>query len=212
MNKLNPKLLIFDFDGTLADTWNVYEHAIPHFLEQEGVSIARSLIHKLMGRKVKHILPELGVRNQKIINSVKKSVNEYALEHAKQIKKCKGINVLKKLKKKYKMFIVSNSITKDVKKMAYFLKIEKYFNKIIGGEHFIFKEHIIKKIMKEKKLKKSEVIYIGDRAGDSEIARKAGCLSIIIANSCSWNSKDKIIGSKPDFVVSSLDGLKKILE
>jgi len=60
------------------------------------------------------------------------------------------------------------------------------------------------------KFSSEEVAYVGDRAGDVLTARKAGCLSIIIASRFAWNTRDEIIEASPDIVLGRLEDLKKL--
>ena len=84
------------------------------------------------------------------------------------------------------------------------------FDKVYGGDKFKSKEDLIRKLRKKMKLKKSEVAYVGDRAGDIKMARKAGCLSIAVINKYSWNPKEEIMKEKPDFAIRNLKQLRRL--
>jgi phosphoglycolate phosphatase-like HAD superfamily hydrolase len=55
-----------------------------------------------------------------------------------------------------------------------------------------------------------EVAYVGDRAGDVLTARKAGCISIIIASRYAWNTREDIIEANPDIILGKIEDLKKL--
>lgn len=46
---------------------------------------------------------------------------------------------------------------------------------------------------------------------DAKLARKAGCLNVIISGKCAWNARQRILREKPDFLISDLAELRKIV-
>ena len=125
-----------------------------------------------------------------------------------QIKFCEGFEEIKKLN--IKKIILSNSPTSAIEKILKPMNL-KFFSRIYGSDKFTKKFILIKDLMKKHKLKKQEVIYIGDRVVDVEVARKAGCISVIVASRCAWNPKKDIIKANPDYIVGSLRELRRII-
>ncbi len=93
------------------------------------------------------------------------------------------------------------------------LGIEKFFDVVITGDDV--KQHKpsgegIRKIIDILGLKPDEVILVGDAVSDVKAGKEAGVKII----SALWDSygKEKVIELKPDFVVYSVDELKKLLD
>ena len=161
--------------------------------------------------RLPELLKKIGVKDRRQIHELKDKINNYIIKNSKNIKKCSQVNAIKSLKKQYHVIVISNSVSEFIEDIAKRLGINSYFHRIVGGESFVDKAKKFKSIFKEHKIKPHEAVYIGDRAYDAVVARKAGCNSIIIENRCSWNPKAKIMKAKPDYVVKSLAELRKIL-
>ena len=72
------------------------------------------------------------------------------------------------------------------------------------------KTEALKELIKKHDLKTEETVYIGDTSGDVEEAKKAGLKTIAIT----WGlqSREKILSSKPDFVINKIEEIEDILE
>ena len=202
------ELLIFDFDGTIADTKTVYYRAIYDGVKKFGYSYKD--VDKIvdLGTSLKGVLRKLGFSflilwflHRKIIKNVKKQANE--------VKKCKDVDSIRKIKTE--KILVTNSLKEFVFPILKHFKLQKEFKGIYGAEDFSSKEEFIKNYLKENKIKKENCYYIGDRASDAKIARKAGCLSVIISGTCAWDSRKEILEEKPDFVLGDIADLKRII-
>ncbi len=207
MRKLKPKILIFDFDGTLADTRNEWYSANLKILKLLKISSpeqeVKSLLH--LGEKINEFMKEIGFKKE--AEEIEDKVEEEFIKIF-QIKFCEGFEEIKKLN--IKKIILSNSPTSAIEKILKPMNL-KFFSRIYGSDKFTKKFILIKDLMKKHKLKKQEVIYIGDRVVDVEVARKAGCISVIVASRCAWNPKKDIIKANPDYIVGSLRELRRII-
>lgn len=205
MSKSKIRLLIFDFDGTLARSKQLYVQAIYKTLNEYGYRTTRKEIEKLLGKRVEEVLSILNIK--KDIIKIKKEINNYVLKKANNLKPCPFVKEINKLE--FYKVVVSNSLVAYMKPLLKKQKLE--FDKLIGPE-MKSKLQIFRYIFSKYKVKSHEVIYIGDRAEDVEIARLAKCKSIIISNKCSWSSLAEILKEKPDAVVKSLKGLRNAIK
>jgi len=116
---------------------------------------------------------------------------------------------LNKLRKKYKIYITSNSDTKplleDFKKNG--IKSDKILTSEILGVYKPHKNFFIK-ILKKLKLKKNEMLYVGDTlANDVAGPHKVGIRAVWLNRK---NRKRKPNEAKPDFTVKSLEELSSL--
>ncbi len=202
------KLLIFDFDGTIADTKELYYKIIYNELKVFGYSYRK--VDKVIdfGLSLKRTLKKFGFSflttwslHRKIMRNVEKDLNK--------IKKCKDVDSIKEIKEK--KILVSNSLKEFIIPIIKHFKLKKYFKEIYGAEDFPDKEEFLKKYMKDRQLKKSNCYYIGDRVADVKTAKKVGCKGVSILGKCAWDSQKELIEESPDFLVSSLKDIKKII-
>ncbi|MBI2047291.1 HAD family hydrolase [Candidatus Pacearchaeota archaeon] len=209
----NFKLIMLDFDGTIVDTKKLYYSSILRELKKAGhhSGQAEKRLIANLGMRLPELLKRIGVKNKKKVEIIKGKINNYVIKNSENIKRCSHVDAIKNLKKDFHVVVISNSVRSFIRKIARRLRIESYFSRIIGGESFVDKAKMFKSLFMEYRIKPHDAVYVGDRAYDAIVARKAGCKSIIIANTCSWNSLPDIMKAKPDYVAGSLKGLKKVL-
>ena len=204
----SKKLLIMDFDGTIADTKALYYHAIYHEVKFFGYSYNE--VDKIidLGLNLKSVLKKLGFSflttwflHRRIIKEVE--------EQSNKIKKCRDVDSIRKIRAD--KILVSNSLKEFTIPILKHFKLEKEFREIYGFEDFSDKAGFIANYLKKNKIKKENCYYIGDRAADIKVAKKAKCRSVIISGTCAWDSRKEILKQKPEFILSSLADLNKIL-
>ena len=200
------KLVVFDFDGTLVDTKRVILDLIENNLEKFNYDMDKKLVTSL-GEPIEKVLEAIGVR-EKVIPALAEKINFSFIKHSRKVEVARNIRNLEKIK--IRKIILSNNIHFFIKLVLRNHKIG-FFDEIYGADDFDNKFHEFKKLMRKNRLKPHEVIYVGDRASDTELARGIGCYSIIIHHKASWASKKDIIASKPDFIIGDLSKIEKII-
>ena len=201
------KLLLFDFDGTLADTKKRWFYSLMKVLKQEKLFCpeceAKVIIH--FGKKIKETLASADISEQRAEKIRNKVYSEFLKKLPKKIYDFSFLSSLK-----CKKIILSNSPGKIIRKVLG--GDIKFFDRVYGEEKFGNKVEFIKKLKNKMKLRGNEVAYIGDRAGDVVTARKSGCVSVIVSNKYIWNSQKEIAKSHPNYLISSLKDLQKLPE
>ena len=194
------KALIFDFDGTIADT-------LP-FAVNTALELNRELklleedkinIEKFRGMDSKAFYNSLGISKFKLFL--------YSFKFLKRLdKNIEGLQtfdglpeVLKALKDKGIMLgIVTTNTHKMVKRFIKDDQIE-YFD-FIKQSHFVFgKGKMLKRVIRKLNLSKDEVIYIGDETRDIKAAREAGIR--VAAVTWGYNVERVLSEYKPDFLI-----------
>lgn len=203
------KVVIFDFDGTIADSKAVYYNSINKHLNSLGFSkkkIDKAIdIGMNLSETLKRFIPGFFYRwwiRRKIMKDVVKEAND--------VKKCKDISHIKDIRAR--KILISNSLAEFVFPVLKHLKAEKYFKRIYCADDFNNKERFIKKYLKAHKIKRSECFYIGDRAADARLARRLGIHSILISGKCAWDSRKEVMRAKPEFIVPDLIDVNRILK
>lgn len=199
------KIILFDFDGTLADTKKVWMSSIIKILKKEKFYCpeceARVIIH--FGKKIKDVLSFLDIPKVRVLDIQNKIYKEFS-KH--KLKRTADFSFLEDIKAR--KYILSNSPTHIIRKVLG--KNIRYFDRIYGADKFDDKVNFIKRLKKINNLSSKQIAYIGDRAGDAIISKNAGCLSVVISNKYSWNSSREIIKEEPDVVLSKILYIKKL--
>jgi phosphoglycolate phosphatase-like HAD superfamily hydrolase len=190
--------VIFDFDGTLADT-------LPYTFKKI-IEIAKKLkIKKINDLKEKQVIEAIRkysyqellkkfevswLKYPLIIWEIKKAQKELG-KNIDKIKPFKGINnLLKKIKQNnLKILILSSNIKSNIER---FIDKEGWQNLIDGvyaGGNLLGKDKDMINLLKKEKLKKDELIYVADEARDVLACKKAGIKMIGVA----WGLHDKLL-------------------
>ncbi|HSW36924.1 MAG TPA: HAD-IA family hydrolase [Candidatus Saccharimonadales bacterium] len=167
------KTVIFDFDGTIADSFDY----VADFLTSEAGLAPMNDGQKLalrglsMAAMARHLgygwwrLPRLFVKGRHRMGR--------AIEKLQPFEDMTGI--IKELNTEgYKLFMVSNNSTGNLQLFLRHNKLSKYFSKIYGGVGLFGKAPVLRRLLKEHGLDKQNVIYIGDELRDIEAAQSVG--------------------------------------
>jgi len=202
------KILIFDFDGTIADTKTLYYKAIFHELRFLGFS--ESQVDKAIdiGLSLRKTFSKLGFSYFKswfLKNRIMKNIEE----HINEVKKCRDVDAIKSISGR--KILVTNSLKEFALPVLRHLKLKKTFDEIYGAEDFSDKAEFIRQYLRTRKIRKENCYYIGDRAADVRLARKVGCMSVIVSGKCAWNSRSEVLKEKPDFLIDDIAKISEII-
>ncbi len=202
------KLVVFDFDGTLADTRKLLINIVKKHVAKFNISLTGHLINVFGNAPLHDYLSITGIRND-LVKSVAKSIEEDFVSDYLKIKACKKFNVVKEIK--IRKVIVSNNSTEFIDRILKNWRVN-YFEKVLGADHFDNKVHAIKHLCNKYKISAEEVVYIGDKDIDVDVARKVGCYSVVVSNSTSWSPRKDIISKKPDYLIKDLGTLPEVIK
>lgn len=205
------KEIIFDFDGTVADSFGAMmeifeehkqEFGFENFGEEELKIYRQQGVARLIWEKKIPIWKVLKILRvgKKLMNQKIKSVKPFG-----EIRE-----ILLELKKKGLVLgIISTNSEENISKFLNKNKID-VFDYVVGKGSLFGKTKVIKNILKKRKLNKEEVLYVGDEVRDIEACKKIG---IKIA-AVTWGFSDEklLAKNKPDFLIKESDALIKILK
>ena len=204
------KCVIFDFDGTLADTarqimdvYNIiaekygYEkHDMDdfHLLKQMNLSTAMQLVDIPIKK-----MPSLIKEGQKIFKNYVHEVDSFTDNLA---------DILRKIKELCGTVGIISSNTK--KNIRIFLEQRGIdcMDFVISSPLFT-KETKIKTIMSKYRFFASDVLYVGDETRDVDSARKAGVRSVAVT--WGWTGKELLKKHSPDYIIDSFDELLPVI-
>ncbi len=203
-------VIIFDFDGTIADTIDYIKDILGELSEELGFrKIKEEHFEGLRGKEAKEAFKEMGISLIKIPRMLKR-VRSLIQERIEKIKPVDGMEkVLRQLKEEnYTLGILTSSPRKTVED---FLRINNLnlFNFIYSEGNIFKKRKVMKSLIKEEKLNPGLALYVGDETGDIETARKAGIRAVAVT----WGfNNEKILREwKPDFLARTPGELVEIL-
>ena len=198
--------LIFDFDGTIVDSKQVYYKALEKHLGHLGLNKKEADRAIDVGMSISETLKKVGI-SPLLRWYEKREIMRQVMKHVNEVKKCKDAEHIKNIK--CKKILVSNSLKEFIIPVLKHLEIE--FDEIYGADDFKEKGDFIKNYLKINKINKKEVYYIGDRVADAKLAKNIGIKSIIVSGRCAWNSIKELLKAEPYYLVFELDNINDIL-
>jgi len=195
------KSILFDFDGVLVDSFETWRHAVNDAIRNAGMEpiSAEKFRKEFWGIELRESIKKLGLGEETV-----KQANENYFKHLDKLKmKEDAPEVLKELKGKYKIALVTNTPRKIIEFLLKNFGLEKFFDVIVTGDEVkAGKPHpeIILRACELLGVSPKEVVLVGDTQSDVIAGKSAGCRAVIG------------VGTEADFKISSLKELLEILK
>jgi len=208
-------LLIFDFDGTLADSIPSAVEAIQKMIKELDLPYKTSEeINRHVGYGEVHLVSgSIGSREPKLL---KKAMEVYESIYLKEgIKKISLYPHVKELlqyfKKKTKL-ILSNKKDEFIKRILDDQGLTGYFAEVHGGDTAPCLKPdpcAINGIIEKHRVPKEKVMFVGDMTVDIETGKRANVRTCAV--SYGFDGKDKLKKHDPDFLIDDLLELKGLI-
>jgi phosphoglycolate phosphatase len=202
----NSKLIVFDFDGTLADTLDTLMRITNRLASEFGYPQIDDLqLADLQYLSSWEIIKLSRVSLWKIPFLLRRVKQEFHKEVI-NVKLFPGtIEVLATLKAQgYRLGIVSSNSESNIRCLLRQYHIEHLFD-FVTTAHTFGKGGAIGKIIKQYGLPKHEVIYVGDEIRDIHAARSIGIK--IVAVGWGFNHPNALMNQQPDLFITKPQAL-----
>lgn len=201
--------IIFDFDGTIADSFDF----VANFLadEADGKTLSEAQKQALRGRSMFAMARQLGHarwRLMRLLFKGRKRMNEAI----GQIKPFAGMaDVIEKLHSEgHELFILSSNSVPNVRSFLHEHGLHMYFLEIYGGIGLFGKAPALRKLLREHNLEKENAIYVGDEVRDVQAAQAVKLR--VVAVSWGFARLAGLEARKPTALAKDSADLMKILE
>jgi phosphoglycolate phosphatase len=198
-------LFLFDFDGVLADSLDLYAEAVTRCLERIGTPIVKgkedylalfdgNFYESMAARGVdlaafslvaKEVLPRIDYDAMKPFAGL--------------------IPVLEVLHRDRLLAVISSNGYRTIRTMLDRFGFAPFFREILGSDFHLSKKAKIVHALEEYGISPEKAFYIGDTAGDILEARAAGVRSVAVT--WGWHSRERLSAVHPDFLVDTPEGL-----
>ncbi|MDJ0680919.1 MAG: HAD-IA family hydrolase [Xenococcaceae cyanobacterium MO_167.B52] len=205
------KAVIFDFDGTIADTYQAIVDITNSLASEFGYkSLSQEEISFLKNLSSREIIKQSEISLFKLPFLVKRVQKELG-NQIRELSPIPGTpQVLQKLNNQgYILGIVTSNIENNVTAFLQKNHLDSYFDFILSGTTIFGKHRIINKVIKQYHLDSSEIIYVGDETRDIRSARKSNVG--IIAVGWGFNSTQVLAEHNPDYLVLKPQKLVEII-
>ena len=214
-NKKKPTIL-FDFDETLASTYDLVAKTYEVLLERHNKSelYTPELRKSLIGPSIFEILPKLFPGEEiNVIAEEFRSIQPGLINDT--VKPIDGaIEVLSKLKEEgYNIGIVSSRNKPSLINISHITGIDKYIDDMIGEDDVSKNKpdpEGIATIIARNKWNGDDVIYIGDRATDVNCAKNYGAYGIAYVRKEIY--REELVEAKPNEITTDLRDIINIVD
>ncbi len=203
---MSVRLIIFDFDGVIADSFSNFYPMIRDSMASVRISISEKQYRTLF----------LGNVHQEFKNFINndekyKKFSDYRTAHYSDYYESlifpNAANFLKNIKMQgHKMAICSSGKKETVLKTLKINRLDNIFDIILATSEYT-KEIMIKKAMAKFKL--NEAIFVTDTVGDIKTAKEVGLKTIAVT--WGFHSAKMLESAKPDFIANSFSVLTSII-
>lgn len=193
--------LIFDFDGTLVDSFHAVMGMFDRLADEFNFrKISSDEIDGLRDLTSRELVKYLQIPIYKI-PSVLRSARKYMHSEMQTLLPVKNLpEMLQELHDmKIPMGILTSNSSENVIAWLERHKMQHLFNFIHIESSYFGKKRILKKILKAYKINKSQAFYIGDETRDIEAAKECDVYSVAVT--WGFNSEKILSQHKPHYVV-----------
>ena len=197
------KLILFDFDGTIADSLATFVKIANRLAPQFGYqTITESELKKLTNLSSQEIIQQANISRLQLFCILRKIRQEFSQE----IKNLQPISQISPsliaLKEAgYKLSILTSNAKENVEFFLINNELDNLFTTIHSERTLFGKDKVIKRILKSNKLDHHEVIYVGDETRDIVAAKRSKIA--VIAVSWGFNSSAVLSQYQPDFLIQT---------
>lgn len=205
------KVLLFDFDGTIADSFENFLEIFAVLANKYHFSLlSREELEKLRSEDARTLIKHLKIPFYKI-PFMARDMKKLQLEKIQYIKPFAGLpRVLTQLKEQgYTLAILTSNGKANVQSFLTNNNID-LFTYIHSDSNIFGKDKVINKFLKQNKLQKAEVLYIGDEIRDIQACKKVGVQ--IASVTWGFNNKEGLTKNNPDFMIDKPEKLSELLK
>ncbi|ABC78840.1 HAD family hydrolase [Syntrophus aciditrophicus] len=208
MKSFDQKLLLFDFDGVLVDSLEVYEDVVRQCLERLGRPIIRNredflaLYHDNFYREVEKRGIDLEAFIA-VLAEIRPHIDISLIQPYDMM-----ASVLLELAKRHRLMLISSNTEKTISVLLNRMNVQECFEAVVGSDALLNKTEKILRAQSESGMSRDSVYYIGDTAGDIREARRAGIKTIAVT--WGWHSREILESVSPDFLIDTAPALLEL--
>ncbi|KQC06988.1 MAG: hypothetical protein APR62_00755 [Smithella sp. SDB] len=203
------KLFLFDFDGVLVDSLDVYEKTVTDCLIKikQPLTRGREEFLELFDNNFYESLENKGVDLDVFMKAAEDIIAR--IDYSKMKPFTAMLPVLDELKKNNILIVISSNDSPTIQETLRLYNFNGIFQEILGSDFKFSKKEKILYAIKKYSTAPDDIYYIGDTTGDIKEGRQAGVKTVGVT--WGWHSKEKMAASKPDHLFDSPQELLNLI-
>lgn len=211
--------IMFDMDGTFADSREFHGKSFQRYFNTLGKEVAAEDVRDGLGVTVADIFRRIGVTGAAADDALRGLPEFYhasADDLIMEIPFAPGAEETFRAlcAHGYSLSVVTNSYTELTKRILELHSLADCFVDVAGAsQHSLGKEERCVELLKRHGAKPARALYVGDAQRDIEIANDIGCASCFVDAPIGWAEDPQrvIREQKPTYVVKRFEELKELL-
>jgi phosphoglycolate phosphatase len=205
------KTLVFDFDGTIADTLGETRRIFNKIAPDYGIrEVAEEELNQLRHLSLKELLDHLDIPKRRVPALIARGTGMMR-GNITQLQLIDGMSeVLIELRRHVRSFgILTSNATANVDLFLRAHGLREQFDFISSTSKLTGKSKHLRAIRKTFSLRPEELLYIGDELRDVKASQKAGIP--IAAVTWGFNSRESLADSDPDYLFDKPEDFLRLL-
>mgnify|MGYP001769022413 FL=1 len=192
------KLFLFDFDGVLADSLEVYERTVTECLKdiKQPLIKSREEFLELFEDNFYESLKNKGIDLDEFMKAAEGILAQVKIKDMKPFPDVAP--VIEELHKKHCLIVVSSNDYASIKEALDLFNYDDYFRDILGSDFMFSKKEKILYAAKKYNMELENIYYVGDTTGDIKEGKQAGIKTVGVT--WGWHSKEKMAAAEPDYL------------
>jgi pyrophosphatase PpaX len=211
--KLKSRLqgVLFDWDGTLIDSYHADASAYLAMFREMGISWGLVDLEKHYSPNWYHVYRAAGLPRKRWDDADRAWRSHYAKHRPKLLAGAR--RVLARLGTAHYLGLVTSGDRDRVTRQLRELRLTKLFRaRVCSGDTLRKKPHPapLRLALRQMGLDPSACVYVGDAAQDVEMARRAGVCAIGVLGP--FPTEKRLRAARPEFLISSIEELPDVLK
>lgn len=206
------KVIIFDFDGTIADSFAVILRISNQLAQEFGYPVAQpDDIETLKNLSSREIIKRSGIAPLRLPFLLRRLQRELNQEIC-QMQLIPGMKetLLTLHEQGHRLAIVTSNSSENVNMFLELQNLTPVFDFVGSGLSLFGKGRIIQRLLKRHCLDPATVLYVGDETRDVEAARNIGIQ--MVAVTWGFNSSQALAAENPDYLVHHPQELLTVMQ
>lgn len=209
--KSKPLNMIFDFDGTLVDSFSIAMQKINLLADQFNFrKINQNEIDGLKDLTSREVIKYLKIPFYRLPVVLRQARESIRNEIAALPTFMNFPEILKELHSDCSLGILTSNSSENVVSWLKYHKIDHLFDFIHAESSYFGKKHILKKLIKSNKMDSFQTFYVGDETRDVDAARKCSINSIAVL--WGFNSEAALGKCNPDYIARTPSDILAIIK
>ncbi len=195
------KLFLFDFDGVIVDSLELYQEITRLCFEKIGKPITKN--HEdfldLFDDNFYEAIRKRGIDADEFNSAAALVIPNVDFGKATPFEDL--MPVLRELKKDNVLLIISSNSSYAIRLILSKYNFDGCFDDILGADFMVSKVDKIFHAMEKWEIPKDRAYFIGDTTGDIKEAKEAGVKSVAVT--WGWHTKERLKQVRPDYVIDN---------